>query len=112
LSMANKDVFINLVGGLKIDDPAADLSILCTIASSSLDKAIRNNLVILGEVGLGGEVRSVNNLHQRISESSKLGFKEAIFPKSNINKKIEKLDIISHPVKNVKEAFQIILNKN
>ncbi len=112
LSMANKDVFINLVGGLKIDDPAADLSILCTIASSSLDKAIKNNLVILGEVGLGGEVRSVNNLYHRISESSKLGFKEAIFPKSNLNKKLEELDITLHPVKDVKDAFQIILNKN
>jgi len=112
LSMANKDVFINLVGGLKIDDPATDLSILCTIASSSLDKPISNNLVILGEVGLGGEVRSINNLYHRISESSKLGFKEAIFPKSNLNKKIEKLGIRLYPVKNVKEAFQIILNKN
>tara|TARA_B100001996_G_scaffold377642_1_gene360575 strand:+ start:1165 stop:2523 length:1359 start_codon:yes stop_codon:yes gene_type:complete len=112
LSMANKDVFINLVGGLKIDDPAADLSILCTIASSSLDKAISNNLVILGEVGLGGEVRSINNLYHRISESSKLGFEEAIFPKSNLNKKLEELDITLHPVKNVKDAFQIILNKN
>ena len=112
LSMVNKDVFINLVGGLKIDDPAADLAILCTIASSSLDKPIKNNLVILGEVGLGGEVRSVNNLYQRISESSKLGFKDAIFPKSNLNKKVENLSITIHPVKNVKEAFQIILNKN
>jgi len=63
-------------------------------------------------VGLGGEVRSINNLYHRISESSKLGFKEAIFPKSNLNKKIEKLGIRLYPVKNVKEAFQIILNKN
>ena len=112
LSMVNKDVFINLVGGLKIDDPAADLAILCTIASSSLDKPIKNNLVILGEVGLGGEVRSVNNSYQRITESSKLGFKDAIFPKSNLNKKVENVSITLHPVKNVKEAFQIILNKN
>ena len=111
LSMGNKDVFINLVGGLKIDAPATDLSILCAIVSSSLDKIIRSSLVILGEVGLGGEVRSINNLYQRILESSKLGFKEALFPKSNLNKKIEGVDIVLHPVKDVKDVFQIIFNK-
>ena len=78
--MVTKDIFVNLVGGLKIDDPAADLSIISAIASSTMDKYIEKNIILCGEVGLTGEVRSISNLDRRIAEALSLGFKQAIVP--------------------------------
>ena len=79
LEFSNKDVFVNLVGeAKKLVDPAADLAILLAIASSMMDKAIDKETVFLGEVGLAGEIRSINKLEQRLIESSALGFKKPI----------------------------------
>ena len=86
----SKDVFVNLVGGLKIDDPAADLSIICSIASSLMDNYIKQNIVLCGEVGLAGEIRSINRLDYRLNESVLLGFVEAIVPYHSTNEKIKK----------------------
>ena len=108
LAIGSKDVFVNLVGGLKIDDPAADLSIICSIASSLMDNYIKQNIVLCGEVGLAGEVRSINRLDYRLNESILLGFVEAIVPYHSINEKIKKIDIKIHPVKNVKDVFKIL----
>ncbi len=108
LAIGSKDVFVNLVGGLKIDDPAADLSIICSIASSLMDNYIKQNIVLCGEVGLAGEVRSINRLDYRLNESVLLGFVEAIVPYHSINEKIKKIDIKIHPVKNVKDVFTIL----
>ena len=108
LAIGSKDVFVNLVGGLKIDDPAADLSIICSIASSLMDNYIKQNIVLCGEVGLAGEVRSINRLDYRLNESVLLGFVEAIVPYHSINEKIKKIDIKIHPVKNVKDVFNIL----
>ena len=108
LAIGSKDVFVNLVGGLKIDDPAADLSIICSIASSLMDNYIKQNIVLCGEVGLAGEVRSINRLDYRLNESILLGFVEAIVPYHSINEKIKKIDIKTHPVKNVKDVFNIL----
>ena len=108
LAIGSKDVFVNLVGGLKINDPAADLSIICSTASSLMDKYIKQNIVLCGEVGLAGEVRSINRLDYRLNESILLGFEEAIVPMHSINEKINKIDIKLHPVKNVKDVFSIL----
>ena len=108
LAIGSKDVFVNLVGGLKIDDPAADLSIICSIASSLMDNYIKQNIVLCGEVGLAGEVRSINRLDYRLNESVLLGFVEAIVPYHSTNEKIKKIDIKIHPVKNVKDVFNIL----
>ena len=108
LAMGSKDVFINLVGGLKIDDPAADLSIICSAASSLMNKHIDQNIVLCGEVGLTGEVRSITRLDYRLNESISLGFKKAIVPFYSINEMIKKLDIEIHPAKNVKDVFNIL----
>ena len=110
LIMGTKDVFVNLVGGLRVDDPAADLSILCAAASSSMEKSINENIVLLGEIGLGGEVRSVSRLDHRLSEVKALGFREAIVPKASVNEKIKKIDLKIHPVNSVKEVFGILFN--
>ena len=81
--MGTKDVFVNLVGGLKINDPAADLSIISTVASSARETPIDSGTVLIGEVGLAGEVRSVSQVEKRIQEARTLGFTIAIVPKSN-----------------------------
>ena len=108
LTFANKDVFVNLVGGLKVDDPAADLSILSAVASSIMNKPIDKDTVLLGEVGLAGEIRSINRLKQRLIEASALGFKKAIVPVSSINEKIKSIDISLESVKLVKDVFRFL----
>mgnify|MGYP001468239856 FL=1 len=108
LAMGTKDVYVNLVGGLKVDDPAADLSIICSIASSTIDKPIGDNIILCGEVGLAGEIRSINRLEQRLNEAAALGFKKAIIPKSNLNDRIKKIDIQTHAAQSVKDAFKAL----
>ena len=109
LSMGTKDIFVNLVGGLKIDDPAADLSIISAVASSTMDKCIEKNIILCGEVGLTGEVRSISNLERRLAEALSLGFNKAIVPSFSVKaKKLKNKNIDLHPVKNVKQAFKIL----
>ena len=108
LAMGAKDVFVNLVGGLRVDDPAADLSIICSTASSTIDNPIEENIVLLGEVGLAGEVRSISRLEHRLTEAETLGFKKAIVPAASVNDKVKKIKIDLHPVKFVKDAFKIL----
>ena len=108
LAMGMKDIFVNLVGGLRVDDPAADLSIIAAIASSTMDKPIAENTVLLGEVGLAGEIRSISQLKHRLAEASALGFKTAIIPSGNFHEKLKKIKCDIQPVKFVKDAFQIL----
>jgi DNA repair protein RadA/Sms len=72
--LASKDVFINIAGGLRVDDPATDLAIICAVLSSTVDIALDKNFCFAGEVGLSGEIRPANRMEQRISEAEKLGF--------------------------------------
>ncbi|HSW55365.1 MAG TPA: DNA repair protein RadA [Ignavibacteriaceae bacterium] len=81
VSAAN--VFVNIAGGIRITEPAADLAICSAIASSLSDKVIENQTIIIGEVGLGGEIRSVGHIDKRIQEAEKLGFKTAVIPSGN-----------------------------
>ena len=108
LAMGTKDIFVNLVGGLRIDDPAADLSIISAIASSTMDKYIEKDIILCGEVGLTGEVRSISRLNQRITEALSLGFKKAIVPSYGMKEKLKNVDMDLYPVKNVKETFKIL----
>ena len=107
--MGMKDVFVNLVGGLKINDPAADLSVISALASSEKDQLINDSVILIGEVGLGGEIRSVTKLEDRLKESIALGFTEVVAPKASIDRLKEKpKEIKLHPVSHVVEAFRII----
>jgi DNA repair protein RadA/Sms len=81
--LSANNVFLNMAGGVKIDEPAVDLAVCCSIASSLLDKVVDNKTVLIGEVGLGGEVRGVNHIEKRIQEAEKLGFQKAIIPYNN-----------------------------
>jgi DNA repair protein RadA/Sms len=82
LNLSDKDIYINVVGGLKLNDPAADLAICMAIASAAAGRRLDDKLVVFGEVGLGGEIRSVHSLDRRIAEAKKLGFTQAIAPKA------------------------------
>jgi DNA repair protein RadA/Sms len=107
LYMADQDVFVNVVGGVKVTETSADLALLLAIVSSFQDKALPQDLVVFGEVGLAGEIRPVPGGQERLREAAKHGFKRAIVPKGNIPKaKLEGLEII--PVTKVSQALEAI----
>ena len=89
LNLQDKDIFLNVVGGVKVVDPAADLAVVVALASALLDKPMAFDTVILGEVGLSWEVRSVSQLALRINEADRLGFKTCIVPKNNLKMKLD-----------------------
>ena len=76
--------FLNIAGGLKVNDPAIDLSVISAILSSNMDTEIERDTCMAGEVGLSGEIRPVNRIEQRIGEAEKLGFKQILIPKHNL----------------------------
>jgi DNA repair protein RadA/Sms len=82
LKLAEQDIFANVVGGLQIDEPAADLAIAAAIASSSKDIPVKADAVLIGEIGLAGELRMPSQMQARLREAAKLGFKTAIVPKA------------------------------
>jgi DNA repair protein RadA/Sms len=96
LSMLHQDIFVNAVGGVRIDEPAVDLAITTAVASSFLDKPVDTHTVLLGEVGLTGEVRAVSRTDIRVKEAAKLGFRHCILPKSNAERltAIKSIEII------------------
>lgn len=101
----NQDVFINIVGGMRITETALDLPILLSVLSSIRNRPLDNNLVVFGEVGLAGEIRPVQSGQERIKTAIKHGFKKAIIPKSNAPKKsFSEIEVIA--VKNLTEALQ------
>ena len=105
--LSQKDVFLNIAGGLKVSDPAIDLAVISAILSSSLDIAVDRTVCMTGEVGLSGEIRPVSRIEQRISEAAKLGFERIIIPKSNMHGlENRQLGIGLIPVTKVEEAFK------
>jgi DNA repair protein RadA/Sms len=107
--LSSKNVFLNMAGGIKIDEPAVDLAVCCSIASSLSDKKVKSNVVVIGEVGLGGEIRRVSKIEKRIKEAEKLGFEEVIIPKNNSKKIKHKSNIKLTSVENISQAIQILL---
>lgn len=104
-----KDVFINIAGGIKVEDPGIDLALVCAVLSSNEDLPIPQSICFSGEVGLTGEIRPVSKIEQRISEAEKLGFEKIIISAHNlkgINKKSFKIDIIS--ATKIEEVFSLI----
>lgn len=107
--LAQKDVFLNIAGGLKVNDPALDLPVICAILSSNVDMAIPHHTCMTGEVGLSGEIRQVTRIEQRISEAEKLGMKKILIPKNNlkgVNTANYKIEI--KEVGKVEEAFRLL----
>ena len=107
--LAQKDVFVNIAGGLRVTDLAMDLSVIAAVLSSNVDTPIESGWCMAGEVGLSGEVRPVNRIEQRIAEAEKLGFTDMIIPKYNLQGfDKNKYSIRLHPVKKVEEALRAI----
>ena len=108
--VSTKDVFVNFVGGLRIDEPAADLAVISAIASSLNDSPLPADTVLVGEVGLGGELRGASNLEPRMEEAKQLGFKSIIAPVTSVKKlKGKSKGIKLQGVKSVREAFDLLL---
>ena len=107
--LIQKDVFINIAGGLRVTDLAMDLSVIAAVLSSNVDTPIESGWCMAGEVGLSGEVRPVNRIEQRIAEAEKLGFQHMIIPKYNLSGLNRgKFKIELHPVRKVEEALRAL----
>ena len=108
---SNMDCYLNIVGGLRADEPASDLAAAVALISSLKDAIIDSETIVFGEIGLAGEIRMVNNCEQRIKESERLGFKRCIIPRQNMKKlnKASFTDIEVIGVRNVREAFEIAI---
>lgn len=107
--LMQKDVFLNIAGGLRVNDPAIDLAVLAAVLSSNLDITLDNTICLTGEVGLSGEIRPVNRIEQRIAEAQKLGFAKIIVPEFNhkqLSKTTWKIEVVS--VRKVEEAFRVL----
>lgn len=105
LQMSGCDCYVNIAGGMRIDDPSADLGIVMAIASSFRDRSVGDDLVIIGEVGLAGEIRGVRNASMRVKEAAKMGYKRCMLPKSNYDKELDKLGMDLVYVSSVGEAL-------
>lgn len=103
-----KDVFLNIAGGIRVDDPAMDLSVIAAILSSNVDIAIDKQIVFAGEVGLTGEIRPVNRIEQRISEAQKLGFKEIYLSRYNKGINFSRFEIKINQVERVEKMIRTL----
>ncbi len=108
LQLGNCDLFVNVVGGIRIDEPAIDLGIAAAIASSFREAAVDSAAILFGEIGLGGEIRGVSQAEQRVKEASKLGFKRCILPQRNAERleKMGSMEIVS--VSNVTDVMRVL----
>ena len=110
LRLSNQDVFANTIGGFRIDEPAADMALLAALASAYNNQPLKNDCLILGEVGLSGEVRRINHLKKRLNEGAKLGLKYAIVPKHNLDDiSLKDLPLQIIGVETVRDALQVLL---
>jgi DNA repair protein RadA/Sms len=108
--LLQKDVFVNIAGGIRVNDPSIDLAVLSAVLSSNMDLTLEEQTCITGEVGLSGEIRPVNRIDQRIKEAEKLGFKQIIVP-SGQKYDTRGLKIKVLEVSRVTDAFKILLKK-
>ena len=108
LRFSTCDTFINVIGGLRLDEPAVDLAVALAMMSSITDKIIPDDLIAIGEIGLAGELRSVSNIELRLKEASRLGFTKAVIPyRSYENKKFDcNIELI--PIKGIFEAVKLL----
>lgn len=111
LEFGRFDVYVNVAGGVKIVEPAVDLGVAIAIASNHRDIPVDPECVVMGEVGLGGEIRGINHIESRLKESQRLGFKRAIIPKGNMSEILQKIDIEVIPISFLKEALDIVFKK-
>ncbi len=113
LNLSKQDVYINVIGGIEIEEPAADLGIAIAVLTSSRDITTNKETVCMGEIGLSGEIRSVDNLEIRLKEARKMGFKKAVIPyisNQTIKERLDKIGIKLFEVKKIVDAINFIVN--
>ncbi len=115
--LGNKDVFLNIAGGLKVEDPSIDLAVLCALLSSYDDVPLHQKICFAGEIGLSGEIRAVNRIEQRIAEAEKLGFEKIIISRYNFanqkntdKKLLQKFKIEVIQLSKVEELYQYLFS--
>lgn len=109
MKLSSFDAYINIIGGLRLDEPGADLPVVLAVASSYRDQPITDDLVAIGEVGLTGEIRSVSHMNQRLAEVARLGFKKCIIPKFGSEKLEIPKELTVYRVKNLREAIEMAM---
>ena len=108
LHLFDQDIFLNVAGGMRVDEPAIDLGVIASIASSVRNRPIDSSVVVLGEVGLGGEVRGINRADVRVKESKKLGFRRCVLPRQNQEKMKDEKEIDLVGVETIQEAMEVL----
>ena len=108
LRFSASDAYLNVIGGLRIDEPASDLAVAMSLISSLRDKIVPDDLIAIGELGLSGEVRAVSNLEQRVKEAARLGFTKAVVPYRNIEKRKFDCNIELVPVKTIFDTLKLL----
>jgi DNA repair protein RadA/Sms len=109
MNLAQQDIFVNVAGGVRVEEPAVDLGVISAVASSFLDKPIPARTMVIGEVGLAGEVRGIHQAEVRLKEAAKLGFKRCLLPMSNRSRiKLEFDGIELTGVGSVEEALETL----
>ncbi|MGB2958577.1 MAG: magnesium chelatase domain-containing protein, partial [Bacteroidota bacterium] len=103
------DVFVNVAGGVRIDEPAADLGMAVAIVSSLRDVPADSQAVVIGEVGLGGEIRRIHQLERRVAEATKLGFKHIVVPSQNLSTLSLAAGVEIVEVETVEQAFKVVM---
>ena len=111
LRFSSHDVYLNVIGGIEIDEPASDLGIALALISSLTDRVIPDNLIAIGELGLAGECRGVANIEQRVREAARLGFTRAIVPQHNVQGCAGICGIEILPAKNVYDLLRLVRTK-
>jgi DNA repair protein RadA/Sms len=107
IQTSNQDVFLNIVGGLKIEEPAADLGVVMSVISSIRNKPIAQDTAIVGEVGLGGEIRSVAQINNRIKEAVRIGFRRMVMPNQKVDEKKQGIELLA--CRSIQEALELAI---
>ena len=106
MHLMDHDIFMNVAGGVKVDEPAVDMAIISAVASSFLDKSIPDSTIVLGEVGLTGEVRAIGQVETRVAEAQKMGFTRCILPQNNLKRLTETTGMALTGITNVEEGME------
>jgi len=108
MQLMDHDIFINVAGGIKVDEPAVDMGIVSSVASSFLDKPIEEDTIVLGEIGLTGEVRAIGQIDARVTEAKKLGFGKCLVPQSNLKQMVRVKGIELIGIKRISDAVEVL----
>ena len=108
--MYGHDIFLNIAGGIRIDEPALDLGVICALASSLKERPVAADTVVCGEVGLAGEIRAAGNMEMRLREAERLGFSRFVMPKSNCDRLASQSLIQLSGVATIQEVLELLFD--